>query len=176
MDDEELGLAHRHVRLAEPTPRWVELYAEEAERLGVALGHSAVIEHCGSTSVPGMPAKPLLDILIGLPVPIDVPGVVDALAPLGYTHAPHAGVPGHEVFGRGDPRTHLIHVVPLHGPAWQRMLRFRDALRADSELAAEYALLKRALAGELPKDRPTYTDRKAVFIARVLGESNAPEV
>ena len=116
MDDEELGLAHRHVRLA------------------------------------------------------------DALAPLGYAHAPHAGVPGHEVFGRGDPRTHLLHVVPLHGPAWERMLRFRDARRADPELAAEYALLKRALARELPEDRPTYTYRKAVFIARVLGESNGSEV
>ncbi|HEX6533459.1 MAG TPA: GrpB family protein [Gemmatimonadaceae bacterium] len=175
MDDEVLGLAHRRVRLAEPTPRWAELYAEEAERLRAALGRWApVIEHCGSTSVPGVPAKPILDILVGVPAPIDLRGVADALAPLGYAHAPDAGVPGHEVFGRGDPRTHLLHVVPLHGPAWDRMLRFRDALRADPALAAEYATLKRALAREFPEDRPAYTDRKAGFIARVLGEPSAP--
>ncbi len=167
-----LGLRRGEVRLAEPTPRWAALYADEARRLHAALARfGPAVEHCGSTSVPGLPAKPILDILVGAPHPIDVRDLAEALAPLGYAHAPHAGVPGHEVFGRGMPRTHLLHVVPWRGPAWERMLRFRDALRASPTLAAEYAALKRALAVRFPSDRAAYTDAKSGFIARVLGET-----
>ncbi|MDF1502136.1 GrpB family protein, partial [Roseisolibacter sp. H3M3-2] len=138
--DPSLGLARGEVRLAEPTPRWAALYAEEAARLSPALApFGAALAHCGSTSVPGLPAKPILDLLAGVPAPLDVAALTRALAPLGYEHAPWAGVPGHEVFGRGQPRTHLLHAVPAGGAAWARMLRFRDALRADPALAAEYA-------------------------------------
>jgi GrpB-like predicted nucleotidyltransferase (UPF0157 family) len=168
-DDPPLGLARGEVRLAEPTPRWATLYADEAARLAWALAaYVPAIEHCGSTSIPGLPAKPILDILVGVPSPVDVPGMTAALAPLEYEHAPWAGVPGHEVFGKGQPRTHLLHVVPAGGAAWDRMLRFRDALRADAGLAGEYATLKRALAMRHPTDRATYTDRKGAFVARVL--------
>jgi GrpB-like predicted nucleotidyltransferase (UPF0157 family) len=174
-DDDVLGLAHRQVSLVEWTPRWAAVFAAEAATLSAALSaHAAHIEHCGSTSVPGLAAKPILDILVGVPAPPDVPGLAQALAALGYQHAPRAGVPGHDVFGKGAPRTHLLHVVPLHGAAWRRMLRFRDALRADPALAAEYAALKRELAARFPGDRPAYTEAKAGFIVRVLGESDAP--
>jgi GrpB-like predicted nucleotidyltransferase (UPF0157 family) len=168
-NDSPLGLVRGEVRLAEHTPRWAALYADEAARLGHALGaYASSIEHCGSTSIPGMPAKPILDILVGVPAPVDVPGLAAALTPLQYEHAPWAGVPGHEVFGKGQLRTHLLHVVPAGGAAWERMLRFRDALRADPGIAAEYAALKRALATRYPADRAAYTDRKGAFVARVL--------
>jgi GrpB-like predicted nucleotidyltransferase (UPF0157 family) len=174
-DEASLGLARGQVRLAEPTPRWAALYADEAARLGHALAaHQPAIEHCGSTSVAGLPAKPILDVLIGVPTPMNVPALAAALAPLGYEHAPRAGVPGHEVFGKGQPRTHLLHVVPAGGPAWTRMLGFRDALRADPVLAAEYAMLKRELAARYPANRAAYTDAKAAFIARVLSSRRAP--
>jgi GrpB-like predicted nucleotidyltransferase (UPF0157 family) len=173
--DVSLGLARGRVRLAEPTPRWAALYADEAARLGHALAsHGPAIEHCGSTSVPGLPAKPILDVVIGVPAAAGVPELAAALAPLGYEHAPWAGVPGHEVFGKGHPRTHLLHVVPAGGPAWERMLGFRDALRADAALAAEYATLKRELADRYPSDRAAYTDAKGAFIARVLSDFRAP--
>lgn len=167
----ELGLARGEVRLAEPTSRWAALFQEESFRLNAALGTSgAVVEHCGSTSIPGIPAKPILDILVGIPEPLDVASVRAALATLGYEHATWAGVPGHEVFGKGHPRTHLVHVVPLHGAAWARMLHFRDALRADGSLAAEYSALKRQLADRYPNDRSAYTDAKAALVERVLAE------
>jgi GrpB-like predicted nucleotidyltransferase (UPF0157 family) len=166
---DELGLSQGQVRLREPTPRWAALFKEEAARLSVALlPFGAVVEHCGSTSIPGVPAKPILDILVGIPRKIDVAPLRDALAPLGYEHATWAGVPGHEVFGKGDPRTHLVHVVPLPGQAWDRMIRFRDALRRDASLAAEYSRLKRQLAARYPHDRASYTDGKAGLVARVL--------
>ena len=174
-DPPSLGLARGQVRLAEPTPHWAALYEEEEARLARALAeYRPALAHCGSTSVPELPAKPILDVLVGVPTAIDVAGLARALAPLGYEHAPWAGVPGHEVFGRGQPRTHLLHVVPAGGPAWARMLRFRDALRADAALATEYAALKRALAARHPEDRAAYTDAKGAFIARVLAAPDAP--
>ena len=165
----ELGLAQGQVSLSEPTPRWAALFEEEARRLDSSLRSlGAEVEHCGSTSIPGIPAKPILDILIGIPSPLDVASIASALARLGYEHATWAGVPGHEVFGKGKPRTHLAHVVPLHEPAWERMLGFRDALRKDASLAAQYGRLKRQLAARYPDDRSAYTDAKARFIERVL--------
>ena len=167
---DELGLRQGQVRLSEPTPRWASLFVEEARRLKTGLRtFGAAVEHCGSTSIPGVPAKPILDILVGIPGRIDIASIRDALAPLGYEHATWAGVPGHEVFGKGDPRTHLVHVVPLGGPAWDRMIGFRDALRTDASLAAEYGELKRQLAARYPDNRSAYTEGKADLVARVLG-------
>jgi GrpB-like predicted nucleotidyltransferase (UPF0157 family) len=157
------------VSLSEPTPRWADLFREEAARLEAALSElKAVVEHAGSTSIPDIPAKPILDILIGIPHPLNIASIKKALAPIGYEHATWAGVPGHEVFGQGDPRTHIVHVVPLCGEAWKRMTGFRDALRADAGLASEYATLKRKLAAQHPNDRAAYTDGKATFVERVL--------
>ena len=167
--DVRLGVARGRVELVGPTPAWAGLFDTEAERIAAAFRpFDASIEHCGSTSVPGLPAKPIIDILIGLPVPLDVAAVAGALAAIGYEHATWAGVPGHEVFGKGEPRTHLLHAVPREGEAWARMLAFRNALRSDPALAAEYAALKRDLAGRFPDDRSAYTEGKSSFVARVL--------
>jgi GrpB-like predicted nucleotidyltransferase (UPF0157 family) len=172
---DSLGLVHGHVRLAEPTPRWEALFGAEAVQLAAALKRvGAVVEHCGSTSVPGLIAKPILDILVGVPEPIDLRAVAEGLAPLGYEHRPNAGVTGNEVFGKGNPRTHLLHVVPLGGATWLRMLRFRDMLRGDPALAGEYAELKRSLATRFPTDRAAYTAAKDGFISRLVGASDTP--
>lgn len=164
-----LGLRQGMVRLSNPTPRWAELFGEEAARLRAALSEfKAVVEHVGSTSIPAIPAKPILDILIGIPHPLDLASIRNALTPIGYEHATWAGVPGNEVFGKGDPRTHIAHVVPLHEEAWIRMIGFRDALRIDAVLASEYAALKCKLAAQHPHDRAVYTDGKSAFVERVL--------
>lgn len=163
------GLTHATVQLAAWTPRWAELFAVEAARLRAALGDLAVaIEHYGSTSVPGLVAKPLLDILVGGPEGTDAAPYTAALAPLGYDYAAHAGVPEHLVFGRGMARTHLVHVVRHGGEAWHRALAFRDALRADAALRDSYAVLKRELARRHSGERSHYTAVKSAFIERVL--------
>jgi GrpB-like predicted nucleotidyltransferase (UPF0157 family) len=173
-DDAFPGLPHGIVRLLAWTPRWATLFEEEAKRLQSALGLLALgLEHYGSTSVPGLPAKPILDILVGVRPPLDPTPFVDALAPLGYEYVPWAGVPEHLVFGRDRVRTHLVHVVEYGGSAWQRGLRFRDALRADAALAAAYANLKTGLALDYPGDRASYTAGKAAFIERVLTTGSA---
>jgi GrpB-like predicted nucleotidyltransferase (UPF0157 family) len=166
------GLAHGTVQLAEWTPRWAELFAEEAQRLRIALGNLAVaIEHYGSTSVPGLVAKPLLDILVGGPEATDAAPYRVALEPLGYDYAAHAGVPEHLVFGRGTARTHLVHVVRYGGGAWHRALAFRDALRADAGLRERYAALKRDLAQQHGAERSHYTAAKSAFVEHVLADT-----
>jgi GrpB-like predicted nucleotidyltransferase (UPF0157 family) len=164
-----LGLRQKLVRLEAPNPRWAEAFAVEAARIRAALGETAIaIEHVGSTSVPNIAAKPIVDMLMGIPAPVDIAVAARAFATIGYEHATWAGVPGHEVFGKGEPRTHLVHAVPYRGDAWGRMLAFRDALRSDPALAAEYAALKQDLAARFPDDRSVYTDGKSAFVARVL--------
>jgi GrpB-like predicted nucleotidyltransferase (UPF0157 family) len=166
------GLPHGIVQLADWNPRWAELYAVEASRLRNALGSLALgIEHYGSTSVPGLVAKPILDILVGAPETTDPAPYVAALAPLDYVYAVHAGVPDHLVFGRGVARTHLVHVVRHGGDAWTRALAFRDALRADSVLRDRYASLKRELVQRYRDDRSRYTAAKGAFIERVLRDA-----
>jgi GrpB-like predicted nucleotidyltransferase (UPF0157 family) len=157
------------VQLANWTPRWAELFTEEAVRLRVALGDLALaIEHYGSTSVPGLVAKPLLDILVGGPETTDASPYIAALAPLGYDYAAHAGVAEHLVFGRGLARTHLVHVVRYGSAAWHRALAFRDALRGDAALRESYAALKRELAQRYGIDRNRYTEGKSAFVEHVL--------
>lgn len=168
-----LGVSRGRVKLVKWTSAWAALFEQEAERIGAALRpFDAFVEHCGSTSMPGIAAKPILDILVGMPVPIDLAAVAGTLATIGYEHATWAGVPGHEVFGKGEPRTHLLHVVPHEGDAWARMLAFRNALRSDPALAADYAALKRELAMRFPENRSAYTNGKNSFVARVLARNS----
>jgi GrpB-like predicted nucleotidyltransferase (UPF0157 family) len=173
-DDALPGLAHGVVQLTSWTPRWQTLFEEEAARLAQALGPLALgIEHYGSTSVRGLLAKPILDILVGAPAPLDPAPYVAALVPLGYEFAPEAGVPDHVVFGRGRARTHLVHVVEYRHRAWDRGLRFRELLRTDPALARAYGELKTTLAQRHPADRASYTAAKAAFIERALAGGGA---
>jgi GrpB-like predicted nucleotidyltransferase (UPF0157 family) len=168
--DSPLGLEKGAVRLVDPDPRWEALFRVEAERIAHALGPLArAIEHYGSTSIPGLAAKPILDLLVGTDRFGDPGPFAARLEPLGYEYAPWAGVPGHQVFGRGQPRTHLLHLVQFDGPSWHEALRFRDRLRADAKLRDAYATLKRELAARFPADRPRYTAEKSAFIEQVVG-------
>lgn len=165
------GVPRGMVWLAESTARWGELFAEEAARLRAALGPLAIdVQHFGSTSVPGLRAKPILDILVGAGQPVAAGPFVTALAPLGYEYVPKAGVPDHLVFGCGVARTRLVHVVGHDSDAWRRPLRFRDRLRADPSLAESYERLKLRLAADYPGDRARYTSGKETFILQALGE------
>lgn len=171
-----LGLARGTVRLAPHDARWAELYRDEEARLRAALeGVLVDVQHFGSTSIPGIRAKPILDILAGVPDRDDVFARRPQLQALGYGYVPGAGVPGHHVFGKGEPRTHLLHVVEHGSRAWTENLWFRDRLRADPALAAEYDALKLRLAEAHPGDRARYTEEKGAFVQRIRREAPAPE-
>lgn len=163
------GLLPGKVFLIDSQPEWAALFAEEATRIGAALGaRVAAIEHYGSTSIPGIKAKPVIDLLIGMPRLDDALGCQAEMEALGYDFAPYAGVPGHHVFGKERARTHLAHFVEHGGEAWTNCLAFRDRLRADPERARAYERLKLELAAKFPEDRASYSAAKTVFVAETI--------
>jgi GrpB-like predicted nucleotidyltransferase (UPF0157 family) len=168
-----LGLEQRTVRLAPHTARWAELYREEEAGLRAALeGVLIDIQHYGSTSIPGIHAKPILDILVAVRSREEVLERQPQLQALGYGYVPGAGVPGHHVYGKGEPRTHLLHVVEHESPNWSENLWFRDRLRADPALAAEYDALKLRLAEAHSHNRARYTEEKSAFIQRIRQQAS----
>jgi GrpB-like predicted nucleotidyltransferase (UPF0157 family) len=171
-----LGLKHDVNFLVEYDPRWEGAFLAEEARLKSAL--VAVIkgiEHYGSTSVPGMRAKPILDILVGVDQLEDWEKCRAPLEAMGYDYAAHAEVPGHYVFGRGrdsSERTHLVHVVHYQGPSWRSNIAFRDALRDDPALRAEYVRQKEEAVVVAPTDRGRYNELKARYIEDVKKRLN----
>lgn len=165
-----LGLRQKIVRLDEPHPRWPEAFEAEAEAIRAALGDTALaIEHIGSTSIPGIVAKPIIDMMAGLRRLEDVKLCRGPLERLGYDYAGEQ-VEGDYIFGKGKERTFLLHMVEMDGYRWRRNLAFRDRLRDDPRLARQYAELKQRLAAAHSEDRALYADKKMPFINSVVGE------
>jgi GrpB-like predicted nucleotidyltransferase (UPF0157 family) len=171
LDAYGLGLQHNQNRLVEYDKRWVEAFEQERGLLAAALANLAGgIEHYGSTAVPGLPAKPILDILVGIAPLSDWARCHDPLLGLGYDYAADAGVPGHHIFGRGrhrGERTHLVHVVEYGGESWCSNLAFRDALRADAALRTHYLAIKQMALVQAPEGRAAYNAAKADAIAQM---------
>ena len=170
-----LGLPSGTVVVVPYDPAWPALFAAEAARIRDALGASlpAAVEHMGSTAVPGLAAKPVLDLLIGYPPDAAVAPYVAALVRAGYVHRGEQGIPGREYFRLGAPRTHHVHVAVQGGSFWQEHLAFRDALRAEPALRDAYAALKRELARRHPHDRERYTEGKTAFVREVVARALA---
>ena len=168
-----LGLPSGLVLVAPYDEAWPALFVAECARVGTlrddaGIALPLVLEHTGSTSVPGLDAKPVLDILGGYPAGETVSRYVEAMERAGYEHRGEQGIPGRAFFRRGSPRAFHLHLTVIGGPFWTDHLRFRDALRADDALRDQYARLKHALAARHRHDRPSYTDGKADFVRAVL--------
>ena len=165
-------------------PAWPALFADEAARLRAALGVMESgrglitrMEHFGSTSVPGLAAKPVLDILLGVDDLQAVRNAAPILETLGYAYwADNPNDASHLFFVRGLPpaprRTHHIHVAETSSSFWER-LYFRDYLRTHSDARDAYAALKFRLAGEFANDREAYTNAKSEFVRAVMEKAKA---
>jgi GrpB-like predicted nucleotidyltransferase (UPF0157 family) len=129
------------------------------------------IEHIGSTAVPGLIAKPVIDIMAAVEnLPSSMPAI-EALKPLSYCYFEYRADVMHWFCKPSDSeRTHHLHLVPLDSPLWHDRLAFRDCLRADVATRRSYAQLKLALASKYRDDRETYTEAKTHFICSVLEE------
>ncbi len=132
-------------------------------------GIAVAIEHVGSTSVPGLPAKPIIDIDVVVPDAAIVPAAIGALTTLGYEHEGDKGIPGREAFKAppGLPAHHL-YVIPDGAPPLLNHLRVRDYLRAHPDAARQYGELKKRLAAYYREDREGYTNAKTKSIAEIL--------
>ncbi|MBB1473064.1 GrpB family protein [Luteimonas sp. MC1782] len=162
-------MAHRApVVIAPYNDQWPVRFHEESEALASVLPRHFVIENIGSTAVPGMPAKPVIDMLLGADSLADIELVIPALARLGYEYiARHeAEIPDRRFLAKPvvRPRHFHLHGVVMGGTIWREQLRFRDLLRSDAALAGRYAALKQHLAGVFGDDRAGYTDAKRDFI------------
>lgn len=167
----EIGLHHRLVELADHRPQWAEAFERERRALAAALGASALdIQHIGSTAVPGMPAKPILDIAVAVESYETALELVNTVENLGYRCQGNYGRPRRLFFEkqRGELTTHHLYLLEITGEDWKSHLRFRDALRNDPFLARRYADLKHRLADRHVLDREAYRLAKGGFIIEAL--------
>jgi GrpB-like predicted nucleotidyltransferase (UPF0157 family) len=162
------------IEIHEHDPRWPELYAREAARLERVLGARVVrLEHAGSTSVPGLPAKPIVDIVLEVPDSSDEPGYLPDLQEAGYRltiREPEWFE--HRVFKGPDTNVNL-HVFSAGCPETARMLRFRDWLRSNDADRDLYARVKRELSARDWKYMQQYADAKDAIVAEIMGRADA---
>ena len=176
-----LGLNEGSLHLVEHQPEWAALFDEEKTRLSAAIGrHILDIQHIGSTSIPGLPAKPILDIAVGVEKFETAAVCIPLLEPLGYLYRGEHGIPrrhyfvkrAHAVSGdhavQGQPRTHHLHMLEIDSQGWRDHLLFRDTLRRDAALAAEYTNFKRQIASQFKDDREAYQTAKDKVVSRLL--------
>jgi len=164
------------VELVEYDPSWPSQFADEERAIRAVLGDLAAgpIEHVGSTAIPGVDAKPIIDIMVGVHDLEHSIAIVPLLSQLGYLYHPYRAEVMHW-FCKPSPsfRTHHVHAVPVGSLLWQERLAFRDYLRAHAETAMAYVQLKRQLALQHPHDREAYTQAKGPFVAGVLARAAA---
>lgn len=168
---QRLGLESGVVRLVHYDSTWPNLFAAEATRLQQLFAKSGLtlaLEHTGSTAVPGLAAKPILDILAGYPKGADVAEYVNVLTQADYMHRGEQGIPGREFFRRGNPRAYHLHLTPIDSAFWRDHLAFRDRLRSNNALRDAYAALKHELAARFPRDREAYIEAKGSFVKEVI--------
>lgn len=166
-----LGLARRTVRRVDHDLRWPTLSAEERDRLQQNLGHELPIELVGSTAVPGLVAKPVLDLTRGVQSEPAHVTLAASLQRAGYVHGDSDVIPGRLYFRRDDAnglRTHQASVCVAGGRFWVTHIAFRDALRTDSAVAEASVRLKQELGVRFPTDRLAYPEAKSEFVAGVL--------
>jgi GrpB-like predicted nucleotidyltransferase (UPF0157 family) len=156
------------VRIVEYDPTWPEMAAAEIARIAAAMGDEAVrIEHVGSTAVPGLAAKPIVDLQLSV-ADVDARSLyVEPLEELGYLFAPDPASPDFHFFGlpAARPRTHHLHVCAAGREDERRHLVVRDYLRAHPDEVSAYAELKRGLVARAPGDRLAYIEGKEEYVA-----------
>lgn len=162
----------RPLRLAPYDAAWPARFAAEAARLRAALGDRAsAIEHVGSTAVPGLAGKPVLDVAVAVAGAPEADACIAPLAALGYAYrGPYGDDPRRRYYVRDvdGVRVAQLHLYVLPAAAWDEKLAFRDALRADAALASAYAAEKHRVAESVGWDKGAYAVAKGPFVERVL--------
>jgi len=156
------------IRIVEPDPSWPAAARAEMDLLAAALGPVAVrLDHVGSTAVPGLAAKPIVDLQLSVASLAPLGAYGDPLARLGYRFVPDPEMPDYHFFGKPPerPRTHHLHVCEAGSEHELRHLAVRDFLRAHRDEAARYAKVKRAVAARHPQDRLGYITGKDRYVA-----------
>jgi GrpB-like predicted nucleotidyltransferase (UPF0157 family) len=160
-------------------PDWPTLFEQERTRIKNALGPVALaIEHVGSTAVPGLPSKPIIDLLVGVPSLEEAnERCIEPIEALGYNYIPEyaSWLPRELFFRRGPPGpwTHHVHLMEPFHSRWEALLVFRDYLRAHPEAARAYADIKRALAASSKDNIEAYRNGKNTFVEETTAKARA---
>ena len=163
------------VEVLDYDPGWVARFEEHERQLRRVLGPLAVrVEHIGSTSVPGLAAKPVIDVQVSVPAIDDLSSYRPSLESSGFLHRPHPEVEeAREFFRPPGPRVVHLHVVEAGGAVERRHLLHRDYLRSHPPVAAEYGALKKRLAADLREARQAYQAAKSPFLERLEVDAEA---
>ncbi|MGG6298258.1 GrpB family protein [Leptolyngbya sp. AN02str] len=152
---------------------WPVLYQAEQQKLTAALAPQLLeLHHIGSTSVQGLAAKPIIDMLAGARSLQEVENWVEPLRLLGYTPEAMPSIPDRRYFFKSG---YHLHIAEPMSHFWQRHLRFRDYLRSHPSTAQQYEALKRRLAQAFRGDRSSYTQAKSSFIESVIQRALEPD-
>jgi GrpB-like predicted nucleotidyltransferase (UPF0157 family) len=169
--NDEIGLRRRSVKLVAHQSSWASYFNEEKQLLFKTLGGKVLdIRHIGSTSILGIPAKPIIDILAAVKTLADVETFTQDLNKIGYKDKGNGDVPGRRYFVKGGEalRTHHLNFCEMNSVFWRSHLAFRDYLQQHAEIAREYSVLKQDLADRFPNDRGAYTNGKEEFVRSIL--------
>jgi GrpB-like predicted nucleotidyltransferase (UPF0157 family) len=165
---------HEAVEIADYDPAWPGEFEAERVKIAAALGDLALeIHHVGSTAIPGIDAKPIIDTMVAVRHLDDAVACIAPLQALGYAFIDYPGNTDRRFFRKGKPRTHHLHIVEEDSQSLIEHLALRDALRADAGLRREYQELKHALRAKYKHDRAAYSESKGAFVQKVLGEWRA---
>ena len=169
--DYKVGLKRGTVILQKYHKEWAEAFGVEKESLKNLLGDTVLdIQHVGSTSVPGLAAKPIIDMLMAVKSLEEVQIMRTLLENAGYEYRENGSSEEQVLFVKGpeEMRTHYLHITELNSPVWQHDLAFRDYLRSHPETVAEYENLKNELMSKYADNRAEYTAGKDAFIKSIL--------
>jgi GrpB-like predicted nucleotidyltransferase (UPF0157 family) len=174
-----VGLKRGTVQLVPYNPEWPELFEQEKQLLQETLGsHIINIEHVGSTAVPGLSAKPIIDIIASVGSFSNLDDISRKLQALGYEYMPERMFADRKFFPKGPRhnRTHHLNIVLKDSASqWQDILLFRNYLRGNSGARESYQLLKQTLGQQYANDRQAYTTAKAGFIQDILQKSRSTQ-
>lgn len=167
----------RIIQVVPYNPAWPEMFEAEAARIKQALGENCIeVYHIGSTSVPGLPAKPVIDMIPVVKDITKVDAANEAMKALGYEPQGEFGIPFRRYFQKGgDSRTHHVHIFEQGSPEIERHLKFRDWMRSHPEDACAYAELKQQLAQQFPHDFLGYCQGKDGFIGAIDAKAGMPK-
>lgn len=171
-----IGLRCGSVQLLEYDPAWAELFEAEKKLLTELFGDDVVaIEHIGSTAIPGMSAKPIIDMNVALTSIENIDKYVPHLEKLGYVFMSNRRFIDRWFFPKGAEslRTHHLNLVELDSETgWEYPLLFRDYLNTHSQDFERYKALKLDLASKHSEDRDSYTEAKGVFVREILDKTS----
>jgi len=167
-----LGVKRGTVTLSQYDPEWVVEFQKEKELLFQTFGdRTKAIEHIGSTAIPEIPAKPIIDMNVAVESIDDIDDFIEGLQKLGYEYIPERRYTDRQFFPKGpsECRTHHLNLVEMGSEtAWENPLLFRDYLIEHEGVREEYKKLKEDLASQYADNREEYTERKSNFVRSVI--------